>query len=68
MRGDRNEKDDRIGRFERFKRLRNRQTNRPTDVHDLLYKCEDALKNMKGWIMDGKFESSSTIKIWSTCI
>ena len=37
-------KDDRIGRFERFK-LRYRPTDRQTDGHDLLQKCEDALKN-----------------------
>ena len=36
--------DDRIDRFERFKRLRYRQTDQPTDGHDLLQKCEDALK------------------------
>ena len=35
MRGDSNE-DDRIDRFERFKRLRYRPTDRPTDGHDLL--------------------------------
>ena len=39
-------KDDRIGRFERFKRLRYRPTNRPTNGHDLLQKFEDALKNV----------------------
>ena len=37
--------EDRIDRFERFKRLRYRPTDRPTDGHDLLQKCEDALKN-----------------------
>ena len=42
-------KDDRIGRFERFKRLRYQPTDQPTDQptegHDMLQKCEDALKN-----------------------
>ena len=40
-------KGDRIGRFERFKCLRYRQTNQQTNGHDLLQKCEDALKNTK---------------------
>ena len=36
-------KDDRIGRFERLKRLRSQQTDRQTYGHYLLWKCEDAL-------------------------
>ena len=35
----------RISRFVHFKRLRYRPTNQPTNGHDLLKKCEDALKN-----------------------
>ena len=41
--------DDRIDRLERFKRLRYRPTDRPTDGHDLLQKCEDALKKVCYW-------------------
>ena len=37
--------DNRIDRSERFKHLRYQQTNQQTDGHDLLQKCEDALKN-----------------------
>ena len=37
----------RISRFAHFKRLRDRPTNQPTEGHDLLWECEDALKNMK---------------------
>ena len=42
-------KDDRIGHFEHFKRLR----YRPTNGQDLLYvqKCEDALKNENNSIL-----------------
>ena len=39
-------KDDRMGRFERLKRLRSQQTDRQTDGHYLLWKCEDALKKI----------------------
>ena len=39
-------KDDRIGRFERFERLRYQQTDRQTNGHDLLLKCDDALKKL----------------------
>ena len=39
--------DDWIDRFARFKRLR--QTDQPTDGHDLLKKCEDALKKVCLW-------------------
>ena len=39
-----------ISRFSHFKRLRDQPTNRLTDGHDLLQKCEDALKN--DWIQE----------------